>query len=87
MLAMKLPRERKEEMIASLISYYERERSESLGNLEAELLVDFMLSEFGPFLYNQALSDVRAFMSKKAEQLEDELYAMEVSTRSAKRRN
>lgn len=85
MIPIKLPRERKEEMIARLQSYYESERSETIGNLEAELLIDYILSEFGPILYNQAISDVRTFMSKKAEQIEDELYAMEVSTRTGRR--
>ena len=81
MIPIKLPKEQKEELTARLQDYYERERSETIGNLEAELLLDFMLSEFGPFIYNKAISDVRTFMNKKAEQIEDELFAMEVSTR------
>ncbi|WP_281886624.1 DUF2164 domain-containing protein [Paenibacillus sp. YYML68] len=77
MIAMKLPREQKEQLIESVQAYFERERSEEIGELAAEQLIDYMLQELGPHIYNKAIADARALVQEKAMQIEDELYALE----------
>lgn len=77
MIPIKLSKEQKDEIITRLQTFYEEERSESIGNLAAEQLIDFMLKEIGPYVYNKAISDARLMISEKTAQIEDELYAME----------
>ena len=64
----------KEKIIYELQSYFENERDEDLGNIGAELLVDFILKEVGPMIYNQALIDVHELMEEKL----DDIYLLEL---------
>lgn len=82
MLNIKLPREEKEEIIRSVQAYFEEERSESIGSISAEALIDYMLKELGPYMYNHAIADARKAMQDRAAQLEDDLYALEKPIRS-----
>lgn len=77
MIPIKLPKEQKDEIVRRLQAFFEEERTESIGNLAAEQILDFMLKEIGPYVYNKAISDVRIMMDQKLTQIEDELYAME----------
>ncbi|TCZ74305.1 DUF2164 domain-containing protein [Paenibacillus albiflavus] len=74
---IKLPREQKMEIISSIQDYFEAERSESIGDLAAENLLDFMLKELSPYIYNQAITDARKVIMQKMESLDDEMYALE----------
>ena len=64
----------KEKIVYELQSYFENEREEDLGNIGAELLVDFILKEVGPMIYNQALIDVHELMEEKL----DDIYLLEL---------
>ena len=64
----------KEKIIYELQSYFSNERDEDLGNIGAELLIDFILKEVGPMIYNQALIDVHELMEEKL----DDIYLLEL---------
>jgi len=76
-IPIKLSKEQKDDIVKRLQSFFEEERQESIGNLAAERIIDFMLKEVGPYIYNKAIADARLMISEKAAQIEDELYAME----------
>jgi uncharacterized protein (DUF2164 family) len=77
MLMMKLPKEQKEQLTGAIQQYFELERSETLGSIAAEQLLDFMIQEIGPHLYNHAINDARKAVLERMQTLEDELYALE----------
>ncbi|MBW5446523.1 DUF2164 family protein [Cohnella sp. CFH 77786] len=77
MIILKLPREQKTEIMERVVTFFEEERSERIGELGAEQFVDFMLKELGPYIYNQALEDVRKLVTEKMNQIDDELYSLE----------
>lgn len=77
MLVMKLPKEQKEQLTASIQQYFELERSEAIGSIAAEQLLDFMIQEIGPHVYNHAIQDARKAVLERMQSLEDELYALE----------
>lgn len=77
MLVLKLPREKKDQIIEQLQHYFEHERSETIGTIAAEQMLDFMIKEIGPHVYNQAISDSRKAVLERMQTLEDELYALE----------
>lgn len=77
MLMMKLPKEQRELLTARIRQYFELERSETIGSIAAEQLLDFMIEEIGPHVYNHAIQDARKIVLDRMQSLEDELYALE----------
>ncbi len=74
---MKIPRERKTVLTDSIREYVAAEMSMEIGNLAAENLLDFMLKQLGPLIYNQAIGDARAVVMQQMERVEEEIYALE----------
>lgn len=66
---IELPREIKDQALSDIKNYFSKEREEELGDLGAGLLLDFILENIGPVIYNQALKDSYSFMSEKLEDL------------------
>ncbi|MCC3374835.1 DUF2164 domain-containing protein [Cohnella sp. REN36] len=74
---LKLPKERKEQIVDQVQAFFETERGEEIGRLAAEQLIDLMIGALGPAIYNQAIGDARQTLQLKMAALEDELYALE----------
>lgn len=49
-------------MIASIQQYFLEERDEEIGQLQASFLLDFVLEQIGPSIYNRAISDAQAHL-------------------------
>lgn len=73
---LKLSKEHKKEMVNELQQYYQDERKETIGNLESEALLNFVIDMLGPTLYNQAIEDARSVIMDRFTTLEDDLYAL-----------
>ena len=58
-------------------SYFRTEHDEMIGELKAEMLVDFFITKLGPKIYNQAIDDANAFIHDKLIDLESILYIPE----------
>ena len=56
-------------LIENLKRYYWNERNEELGNLAADLLLDFIVNDIGPHIYNKAVEDSYAYMNERTEDL------------------
>ena len=69
--------EARKQAIASLKRYLEEEFDEEAGDLKTGLLLDFLLEELGPTIYNQAIADARAFFEERAADLEGVCYQSE----------
>ena len=54
-------------------SYFNSEREEVISDLAATLLLDFIMKNIGPFIYNQAIKDAHYLMGEKI----DELFSLE----------
>lgn len=76
-IPIKLPKEEKDAIVNRVQNYFEEERSETIGALAAEQLIDFMIQELGPYMYNKAIADTRQVITEKIAQIEDELYSLE----------
>ena len=64
-------------MVASIRRYYEQEMEEEIGDLQAGFLLDYLLKEIAPTVYNQAIADAQAWMLARVEDLEGSLYEPE----------
>ena len=69
MKKFKLTKEVKEHIVLDIQKYFIDERDEEIGNLSAELLLQFMIEKVGPAIYNQGIRDAHSLVSKKLEDL------------------
>lgn len=56
-------------LIENLKRYYWNERDEELSNLGAELLLDFIVNDIGPYIYNKGVEDSYAYINERTEDL------------------
>ncbi|QZY56925.1 DUF2164 domain-containing protein [Crassaminicella profunda] len=68
---IKLTKDRYEDAVEEIRRYFECEREESIGNLQGQLILDFIIEKIGPHIYNQAISDMQKYMNDKV----DDMYA------------
>lgn len=84
MIPIKLDKESKRDLIRSVQEYFEVERSETIGDLGAEQLIDMILSSAAPHIYNKAVQDARKLVGQKLLQVEDDLYSLEVPVKRSR---
>ncbi len=71
-MRIKLSDERKQSIADELKAFFQREFDEEISEFRALEIIDFMLKKIGPSQYNQAVSDVRKYMTEKIEDLDIE---------------
>ncbi len=71
-MRIKLTDERKNKIAADLAGFFMQEFDEEISEFRAMEIVEFMLRKIGPSQYNQAVSDVRAYMTEKIDDLDIE---------------
>ena len=72
----------KEERAAAtgkLRDYFSRELDQELGQLPAEMLLDFIGKEIGAVFYNRGVHDAQQLVQQKAEDIVEALYGLERS--------
>lgn len=70
-MGIKLSDLRKKQMIAEVQAYFRKEYDEDIGELKAEMFLDFFIEKLGPGIYNQAIADANSFIQEKLIDLED----------------
>lgn len=68
-MEIELTREVRAVLIENLIKYFWNERNEEINNLGAELLLDYIVNNIGPHIYNKAIEDSYAYMYERIEDL------------------
>ncbi|MFW5947698.1 MAG: DUF2164 domain-containing protein [Gemmatimonadota bacterium] len=76
-MPLTLDDERRAQLVSDLQGFYLTDFDEALSAFRAEQLVDFVLDSIGPRVYNQAVQDARAWMLRKLEDLEGDVYVAE----------
>lgn len=76
MVPLELDKQQRAAAISSIQRYFE-ENLEPIGDLPAGLLLNFLLEEIGPVIYNQAISEAQVRLSQRVADLNGELYADE----------
>ncbi|MHB1684846.1 MAG: DUF2164 domain-containing protein [Bacilli bacterium] len=77
MIPIKIGREDKMLLIEELQEYLLEQLSESIGNVAAEGIFEFVLNLVSPYVYNQAIADARKVAEQQMERTEDELNILE----------
>jgi uncharacterized protein (DUF2164 family) len=69
-MAVALTDEATEKALKSLKRYFKDERDEVLGDLQAKLLLDFILAEIAPSIYNGAIVDAQTYLRDRVADLD-----------------
>lgn len=73
-MAIRIDDERRQHLIGRLRAFFQEEFDEEISDFRASQLLDFLVAMLGPQVYNQAVQDARAFMQRKLEDLEGDVY-------------
>ena len=68
-MEIELKKEVREVLVESLKRYYWNERAEEITHLGAELMLDFIVNEIGPHIYNKGIEDSHDYMNERIEDL------------------
>jgi uncharacterized protein (DUF2164 family) len=68
-MEIELNKEVRAVLVENLKRYYWNDRNEELNNLGAELLLDFIVNDIGPYIYNKAVEDSYDYMNERTEDL------------------
>jgi uncharacterized protein (DUF2164 family) len=67
--AIKLTKEKREEMIAAIKTYFLNKKEEELGDLASGKILKFIIEELAPEFYNQGVYDSYKYMNKSIDDL------------------
>ncbi len=73
-IAVELSDVQRKDATASLQRYFQEELQEELGALPAVSLLNYILEEIGPAIYNRAVVDAQARVQARTAELDAELY-------------
>ena len=73
-MAIEITKENRTEIIASIQRYFEENMEEKIGNMTAGFLLDFLLEELGPIVYNQAVADVQERLQSRVLEVDIEVH-------------
>lgn len=73
-MTIEIPKEAREEAIASIQRYFQENMDEQIGNIVAGALLGYFLEEIGPLVYNKAVTDVQERLGARMMELDAEVY-------------
>ena len=85
-MSISLDKARREQAIESLQRYGAENFDEPLGRLQSEALLDFLLAEIGPAIYNQAVRDVQERLQQRVMEVDIEVHEEEFGWWQARRK-
>lgn len=69
-MAITLSPEATTELLGSIKRYVSENFDQNIGDLKANLLLDYVLKEIGPSVYNQAIADAQGYFSARTQDLD-----------------
>ena len=76
-MTIELTKEAKQTALESLQKYFAENMDKPLGNLAGGALLNFILEEIGPSLYNKGVADAQERMQARIGELDYEVHADE----------
>ncbi len=76
-MAIELPKEARARAVGSIERFVRENFDEPIGNLQAAALLNFVLAEIGPSIYNQAIADAQQRLMQRVGELDIECHAEE----------
>ena len=76
-MAITLSDETKTQAVASIRRYFSEQLDQEVGDLQAGLLLDFVLKEIAPSVYNAAIIDAQGYLRDRVSDLDGACFAPE----------
>ena len=76
-MTIELTKEAKQNALESIQKYFELNLEQPIGNLAAGALLQFILEEIGPSIYNKGVADAQERMQARLGELDYEVHADE----------
>ena len=83
---LSLPDPVRKRAVASIKQFFAEQLDDEIGDLKATLVLDYILSEHAPTIYNRALADARAYIEERAADVEGLGYPQEFPLLNAPKR-
>ena len=64
-------------IVRSLQVYFDAELEQKLGDIPAQMLLDFLIEKIGPAFYNRGLYDAQALVLSRVEEIGDAILGLE----------
>ena len=74
---IKISNDKQKIFIAEIKDYFLKEFEQALGDLRADIVLDFMLEKIGPDIYNTAVNDSRKWFREIFEDLDADFFLLE----------
>jgi uncharacterized protein (DUF2164 family) len=76
-MTIELNKDARTQAISSIERYFKEHMDEPIGNIQAMGLLNFLLEEIGPCIYNQAVADVQERLLMRVQELDIECHEEE----------
>ena len=76
-MTLELDRETLQQLIPHVRRYCAERMEHEIGQLEAEFLIEFFVSQLAPVIYNRAIRDAQAVLQERVTELDAILFAVE----------
>lgn len=73
-MAIELPKDLRQQAIASIERYFQENMEERIGNIAAGALLGFFLEEVGPTIYNKAVQEVQERLQLRVSEIDLEVH-------------
>ncbi|MDO9194146.1 MAG: DUF2164 domain-containing protein [Undibacterium sp.] len=76
-MSIQLEKEIQKQALDSIQRYFDVNMEERIGSLQAAALLDFLLEEIGPSIYNQAVRDAQDQLQQRVQELDIDVHEEE----------
>jgi uncharacterized protein (DUF2164 family) len=73
-MTIEIPKEARQQAIASIERYFRENMEEPIGNIAAGALLGFFLEEVGPLVYNKAVAEVQERLQSRISEIDLEVH-------------
>lgn len=73
-MGIELAKEQRTQAITSIERYFDENMDEPIGNVAAAGLLEFLLREVGPSIYNRAVGDVQERLQMRISEIDIEIH-------------
>ncbi|TCS43917.1 DUF2164 domain-containing protein [Reinekea marinisedimentorum] len=77
---IKFTTDEKAQIVKKVQLYFSEELDQTIGQFDAEFLIDFFAEEVGAYFYNKGIYDAQQVVEERIEQMKDAFYDIEMPT-------
>ena len=78
-MPVQLSDDTRQKVLASIRRYFSEQLDQDIGDLQAGLMLEFILKEVGPSIYNAAIGDAQTYMRDRVADLEGVCFEPELA--------